>query len=225
MLKLHPKEILMETIQWSFLENMPGSRRLNPKKYIILEASLKIIHDFGLQGLSVTAISKETGLSKSLILYHYENNDLILLDLFFFLGKLARKIIDENLIGTKSYEDKVFGMIRALFSYVVKNKEVGEFFVLMFHEATKTDSMQKAHQNIQVQAIEIWEKIFFESMRYQDLELLKANCQGVHNLLTGTLLMMIAGKDISNYKNHLTVLKRNVEILLDINLSKREFTI
>jgi AcrR family transcriptional regulator len=212
----------MEKIKWTYLEKMPGSRKLNPKKYLILEASLKIIHDFGLQGLSVTAISKKTGLSKPLILYHYENNDLILLDLFFFLGKLAQKCIEEYLKGTKTYEDKVLAMIKALFSYVVKNKEVGDFFVLMFHEATKTDSMQIAHQNIQSQAIDIWEKIFFESMRYQDLNLLKSSCRGVHNLLTGTLLMMIAGNDISNFQEHLNILKINVEILLNIKLPKKE---
>ena len=215
----------MENIEWNILENMPGSRKLNPKKYLILEAALKIIHDFGLQGLSVTAISKETKLSKSLILYHYENNDLILLDLFFFLGKLARKNIEEHLLNAKSYEDKIFGMIHALFSYVVKNKEVGEFFVLMFHEATKTDSMQIAHQNIQTQAIEIWEKIFFESMKFKDLDLLKARCRGVHNLLTGTLLMMIGSKDSSNYKFHFETAKINIESLLAIKLTDRELVI
>jgi AcrR family transcriptional regulator len=217
--------MMMEKIEWNYLENMPGSRKLNPKKYLILEASLKIIHDFGLQGLSVTALSKETGLSKSLILYHYENNDLILLDLFFFLGKLARKNIEEHLIKASSYEEKVMAMIGALFSYVVKNKEVGEFFVLMFHEATKTESMQSAHQNIQVQAIEIWEKIFFESMRFTDLNRLKASCRGVHNLLTGTLLMMIGSKDSKNYKEHLRVLKINVETLLSLELPKKELSL
>lgn len=215
----------METIEWDFLEKMPGSRSLNPKKYLILEASLKIIHDFGLQGLSVTAISKESGLSKSLILYHYANNDLILLDLFFFLGKLARKHIEEQLAGTTSFEEKVEGMLRALFTYVVKNPEVGEFFALMFHEATKTNSMQAAHQNIQVQAIEIWEKIFLESMRYNDLSKLKDSCRGVHNLMTGTLLMMVSGRDSKNYQEHMRVLKRNVEIILDTQLSNSEFII
>ena len=215
----------MEAIEWSFLEQMPGSRALNPKKYQILEAALKIIHDFGLQGLSVTAISKETGLSKSLILYHYEDNDLILLDLFFFLGKLARRRIEEHLVGSLTYEQKVYSMLKALFTYVVRSPEVGEFFVLMFHEATKTESMQAAHQNIQVQAIEIWEKIFFESMRYNDLKVLKNSCRGVHNLLTGTLLMMISGRDVKNYKAHMETLKYNVGVLLSIELPKEEFVI
>ncbi|MCR9206000.1 MAG: TetR/AcrR family transcriptional regulator, partial [Halobacteriovoraceae bacterium] len=65
-------------VDWNALGNMQGSKNLNPKKYLILDAALKIIGAQGLQNLSITEIAKATELSKPLVLYHYETKERIL---------------------------------------------------------------------------------------------------------------------------------------------------
>lgn len=208
----------MEQIDWDKLSEMPGSRKLNPKKYQILDSSLNLIHERGVQSLSVTALSKSTGLSKSLILYHYENNDLILEDLFFFSGKLARLWIQRSLKGKYSFEERISGMTEGIFKWVVMNKEVGEFFVVMFHEATKTDSMQTVYTDIYNTAIELWERIFLESMRYNDLQTIKDQVRTIHSLIQGSLIHMVAAKDEENVKSYANLIKLNIEKILDVKL-------
>jgi len=58
-------------IDWLSLKEMPGSKDLGTKKFLILDSALGSISTEGLHALSVTRLSKTSGLSKSLILYHY----------------------------------------------------------------------------------------------------------------------------------------------------------
>lgn len=208
----------MQEIDWKTLSEMPGSRKLNPKKYQILDSSLQLIHEKGVQGLSVTALSKSTGLSKSLILYHYENNDLILEDLFFFSGKMARMWIEKSLLDKNTFEERIVGMTEGIFRWVLSNKEVGEFFALMFHEATKTEAMQTVYMGIYHTAIELWERIFLESMRYNDLNTIKNQVRAIHSLIQGSLIHMVASKDEENAKSYAELIKFNLEKILDVEL-------
>lgn len=205
-------------IDWKALTSMPGSKKLGEKKVLILDTSLKIISEDGLQGLSVTKLSKETGLSKSLILYHYETMDRIIEDLFFFSGKMARYFIEKNFNPEHSFEQKTASMISALFEWVIYNKEVGEFFILMFHQSGKTPSMGEIQKYIFGNARELWERLFLESMRYNSLEEIRILVTGIMNMITGTLIMMVSTKDTDNYEEHIMTLKFNVESLLKVEL-------
>ncbi|MCP4915209.1 MAG: TetR/AcrR family transcriptional regulator [Oligoflexia bacterium] len=205
-------------IDWKALTSMPGSKKLGEKKVLILDTALKIISEDGLQGLGVTRLSKETGLSKSLILYHYETMDRIIEDLFFFSGKMARYFIEKNYNPEHSFEQKTASMISALFEWVIYNKEVGEFFILMFHQSGKTPSMGEIQKYIFGNARELWERLFLESMRYNSLEEIRILVTGIMNMITGTLIMMVSTKDTDNYEEHIMTLKFNIESLLKVEL-------
>ena len=75
-------------IPWQELSKLPDSKKLGKRKIQILDASLKILATLGIQELSITRISKETSLSKSLILYHFDTKTKILEELYFFNNKI-----------------------------------------------------------------------------------------------------------------------------------------
>ncbi len=199
-------------IDWKTLSSMPGSKSLGEKKTLILDTAMKVISDDGLQSLSLTRISKETGLSKSLIIYHYENMDKIIEDLFFFSGKMARYFIEKNYHPEHSFEQKTAAMISSLFEWVIYNKEVGEFFILMFHQSGKTPQMGEIQKYIFSNARELWERLFLESMRYNSMEQIRILVTGIMNMITGTLIMMVSTNDTENYEDHIITLKFNIEL-------------
>lgn len=211
-------------IDWDQLKEMPGSKDLGPKKFLILDKALEVISSEGLHALSITKLSKSSGLSKSLILYHYPKIEEILEDLLFFSGKMARYFIERNLSATpEDFEKRVAAMIKALFEWVIHNREAGEFFILMFHEGSKNKKMESSLDEIWRNAMEIWEKIFLESMRYKSLEEVRGLTKGLQHLVTGTLIWMVSTSDSTNYQKHADLLKSNVEVFLRIKLPKIKF--
>ncbi|GAB4412765.1 MAG: hypothetical protein OHK0056_18150 [Bacteriovoracaceae bacterium] len=98
-------------IDWKALTLLPGSKDLSTKKIAILDSALRIISDRGLHQLSIAELSRESGISKPLILYHYPNLDSIIEELLFFSGKMARYFIEKNVRRESSFEVKIMAMI------------------------------------------------------------------------------------------------------------------
>jgi AcrR family transcriptional regulator len=197
---------------------MPGSKELAPKKFLILDSALKILSENGLQSLGVTRLSQETKLSKSLILYHYADNQQILEDLFFFSHKMVRYFMEKNIPRDGVFERKIIGMVRALFEWVSYNKDVGEFFVLLFHQGLKSKEIEASFRELLQSMQDQWERIFLESMRYKSLEEIKIITTGVSRMVVGTLVMMISTGDSENCQEHLQSLRFNLETLLSVEL-------
>jgi hypothetical protein len=131
---------------------------------------------------------------------------------------MARMWIERSLQGKSTFEERIGGMTEGIFKWVLSNKEVGEFFALMFHEATKTEAMQNVYMGIYQTAIELWERIFLESMRYNDLMIIKNQVRAIHSLIQGSLIHMVASKDEANAKTYADLIKFNLEKILDIEL-------
>lgn len=205
-------------IDWQILTKLPGSKDIGPKKFKILDAAHKVVAEEGVQSLGVTSISKRSGLSKSLILYHYNSMDLILADLFFYSAKLARYYIEENLPKAESFEEQIVQVTKALFQWVGNHKAIGEFFVLMFHSAGNTPELSKVQRETLKNGRDIWERIFLESMRYQNLEKLKTDVTGVESLIHGNLLMMVSLQETHCPQKYFKPLKANLESMLNLEL-------
>lgn len=209
---------LSKPLDWQAIEKVEGSKSVGAKKQLILEAALVIISQNGLQSLGVTSLSKKTGISKSLILYHYPSVEKIIEDLYLFSGKLGLLNTLECLKEAQSFEEKISAMLKGIVRWVVFHREVGEFFTLMFHEASKSQEMQDIKANIFETAQKLWERIFLESMRYKDLQEVKYLTKGVNDLITGAMIDLLAKRDTENYRQHLTILIFNLERFLQIKL-------
>lgn len=205
-------------IDWKALTQLPGSKDLSSKKILILDSALRIISEKGLHQLSIAELSRESGISKPLILYHYPTLDSIIEELFFFSGKMARYFIEKNLNREASFETKVMQMIKSLFEWTLYNREVSEFFILMFHSGTKNPQMQKILKEILQTAHDLWERIFLESMRYKSLEELRIHINGLQSMITGSLIIMIATNRAQEANDLLTEIRLNAESLLGVEL-------
>lgn len=209
---------LSKPLDWQAISKVEGSKTVGLKKQLILEAALVIISQTGLQSLGVTSLSKKTGLSKSLILYHYPSVEKIIEDLYLFSGKLGLLNTLDSLQGATNFEEKISAMLKGIVHWVVFHREVGEFFTLMFHEASKSQEMQDIKSNIFETAQRLWERIFLESMRYNELQEIQFLAKGVNDLITGAMIDLLAKRETDNYQKHLNILIFNLERFLQIKL-------
>ena len=70
-----------KSLAWGRFLQTPLSKA-ETKKILILESALNIVVSHGVKKLSISEISRATGMAKSLIIYHFKNTDEILLELF-----------------------------------------------------------------------------------------------------------------------------------------------
>jgi len=209
-------------IPWSELSSLPDSKKLGQRKVLILDAALKILATHGVQELSLTRISKETELSKSLVLYHFASKTKILEELYFFNNKILTYLLNRNLENEIYFERKVSAVLQALSQWFFYNDEITELILLMFHEAgksTRLTALYKAYrENIQLTL----ERIFLESMRYSTLEEVKIAVSGVLSLTLGTLISSSRNLNTSSREDELFNMRINVEALLKVEIPATE---
>jgi len=207
-------------IDWNALGDMDGSKNLGAKKFNILEGALKVINKKGLQGLSVTTLSKECSLSKPLLLYYYESMDKVLEDLHFYMTRLLEYFYRQNYDQEASFEENLSAVTVSSFKWALFNREVAQFFCLMYHIGKGSQGLRK-HSKLHTEMIQThYEKIFLESMRYKSIESMKIAVEGVKSMTFGSLAAMIASDDISRHEEHAQILKFNLEHLLQVELPR-----
>lgn len=210
-------------IDWQALGGMEGSKSLSPKKYLILENSLKIISQKGLHNLSITEIAKTSELSKPLVLYHYESKERILEDICFFLFKMGDYFQVSTLREETSFEEKIRDCVKATFRWYLFNKEVSDFLFLLPHLRDKSLRLKKNQEEADLAQTRLWERIFLESLRFRSMEELRITVFGVKSLLMGSLLTIIHLNERDQYGEHALRLKFNLEALLNVELPSFEF--
>jgi len=207
-------------IDWTALGDMNGSKKLGLKKYLILEGALKVISKKGLQGLSVTSLSRECNLSKPLLLYHYESMDLVLEDIYFYLTRLLEYFYRQSYDQEVSFEENISAVTVSAFKWALFNKEVAQFYCLMLHISKKSQGLRRIsqHQNELIQSQ--YEKIFLESMRFSSIESMKISVHGVKTMTFGTLIEMISKGEIIDHVEYAQILKFNLEQFLQVELPR-----
>lgn len=210
-------------VDWNALGNMQGSKSLNPKKYLILDAALKIIGAQGLQNLNITELAKNTELSKPLVLYHYETKERILEDLLFFMIKMGEFFTAGIAEEDESFENKIRNLVKGYFRWYLFNREVSDFMVMIPHLREKSTTLKKTYEYGEIQLNRTWEKVFLESLRFRSMEELKISVFGVRSMLTGSLVHIIELGERSHYPEFALRLKFNLETLLKVELPTFDF--
>jgi AcrR family transcriptional regulator len=205
-------------IPWLELSKLPDSKKLGKRKIQILDASLKILATVGIQELSITRISKETSLSKSLILYHFDTKTKILEELYFFNNKILSYLIDKYDNSEQRFEMRIANMLLAMQQWTFFNDEISELILLMFYESNKSPRLKNLfEQNKQMLKLR-FERIFLESMRYKTLEEVRIATSGVQSLISGTLIAAIREDNVQDLEDSLFHLRMNIETLLKVEV-------
>ncbi len=210
-------------IDWQALGGMDGSKSLSAKKYALLEASLKIVSQQGLHNLSVTEVAKNTGLSKPLVLYHYESKERILEDLSLFIQKMGEYFLGLYLVEESSFEQKIHDCVQGTFRWYLFNNEVSDFLALLPHLNKLSLRLKKDQENFELFQMRLWERIFLESLRYRSMEELRIAVFGVRSLVTGSLINLIHLNQRDQYRDHALRLQFNLETLLKVELPSFDF--
>lgn len=197
-------------IDWKSLIEMPGSKKISAKKILLLNTALRIISTQGVGSLSVTALASETGMSKSLVIYHYDSNEKIFEDLAFYFKLMGVYFLSGDKFQQHNFEKRITTLVSSLFEWILFNQEVADFFVLMFHQKTNTE--------INKFILDHWEKALLESMKYRSMNEVKTFSSGAYQLTYGSLITLISNNDIENYRQYLATIKVNLERLLDVDL-------
>lgn len=210
-------------VDWNALGNMQGSKNLNPKKYLILDAALKIIGAKGLHNISITELAKATELSKPLVLYHYETKERILEDLLFYMIKMGEFFTGGISELDDSFENKIKELVKGYFRWYLFNREVSDFLVMIPHLREKSTHLKKSYEMGEIYLNRTWEKVFLESLRFRSMEELRISVFGVRSMLTGSLVHIIELGERNNYAEHALRLKFNLESLLKVELPTFDF--
>ena len=87
------------------------SEKKKKSKDIILSAAANIVAEKGIMELSLNSIAKSSGLSKSLIAYHYPKLDRIVADVFNQASTLGQKYTEVALQKAKSFEEQIYAIV------------------------------------------------------------------------------------------------------------------
>lgn len=106
-------------------------------KRTILTAALKCFSRSGYGGFTFADVSKETGLSRQRILYHYDEPEEVLLELLAVWAEQGRIVTIEHLarLTSTSYEDKIVGISDAMFFWMQKYPELAKLTPVILHAA------------------------------------------------------------------------------------------
>jgi AcrR family transcriptional regulator len=173
------------------------------KKTSIIEAGLDIIADEGILAFNLTRIAKKTGISKSLISYHYKGLDDILEAIFNHAGKLGISIIDEYQAESKTPLEKLDSVARGAFTLIKKYPKYGDFFFFMYHHARNHENLFELHK---IQMHKVLERIkldLFETNTFNSAQEVNSTALAIHSLLLGSTMRAVSlgkkGEEFDKY--------------------------
>src|SRR4051812_20697394 len=85
------------------------------RKLAILEATLKIISEEGMEALTFARIAAQLKIRKSLVSYHYGSLEELIGDLFQLVCRRGQRVTEAAVRNTGSLEEKLAGIIGAAF--------------------------------------------------------------------------------------------------------------
>ena len=115
----------------------------NIRKEQILQASVEIISEYGVRGMSISNIAKAVGIVPSAIYRHYENKDEILLDIVKMFSQELQKLIEK---AEEQVQNPLSRIKKVLFMHVQLMLRNRFFPVFMFSEEVFLDDKNLKRQ-------------------------------------------------------------------------------
>ena len=184
----------------------------NKKK--ILEAAKKITYKGGLLALSITNISKESKISKSLIMYHFKSVEEIVHSLFFLGGELGKNITQEKLLNAHTTIEKIHAIVDGAYKWTCEYPEYADFLILMYHQANKNEEILKIHKMILNTGFERIKLILFESNLNLEKEKITDLALGIQSLIIGSIIRAISIKDPQELQKSKKALLSTIQCIL-----------
>ncbi len=186
------------------------------KKELILKTALQLAgtQDFTL--LNLKEISQRSGVSKSLILYHYPNLKSLWLELFLKLIHAAQEQTAKEIETENDPVKRIFKIASAAVAWIKKEPLHGKFFFLMYHQASVDKDFRLLHRQVLSRGLERIELCLFQSGKFQDPEQVKFLAFSIHNLIIGTMIRAVSLDEISKISEYEARLFESIERLIGV---------
>lgn len=185
----------------------------------ILITALDIISNEGIDQLSVTNIANKLCITKSLVLYHFSSNNMIVSALFERMSEMGRIYTSKALNNKETPEDQLIAIASGAFSWIVKHKEYGEFFALMYHLSSKSEELFKVHLKTLNMGLERIEYILLKSGDICTSKEAHLLALSLHNLIIGFCLRAISTNFDNSLDDNREALRMSMEKIIGRKLS------
>jgi len=99
----------------------------------IYKATLCLVKDRGLAGITMCDISKEASIATGTLYIYFKNKDELIRELFAECRKKSARYYFEGMEGQRSFEERMQKIFRNIVSFKVKHFEVSAFLEQSYH--------------------------------------------------------------------------------------------
>lgn len=178
------------------------------KRIKILETLLHITVRDGLGDLSLTKISQESKIPKSLVLYHFPDIKEAQLYLFKVVARTGIEITLKNMQGVSTALGQLEVIVKSAFEWAVRHPNYARYFLLMHHLA----SVDKRFASIHNESVETGSKriascvdeIFKKKVPRAEVQQYAII---LHSLLSMTLVKMTTANEFDDVKDYIKTIE------------------
>lgn len=165
----------------------------------ILKAALNIVSQKGILGLSITSLSKESKISKSLICYHFKTMEEIMHEIFLIGGRMGQEHTVLRLSKAKTPLEKIIAIVEGAYDWAKANPKHMSFFILMYNEANQNKQLFDIHRSILQTGLDRIKLILFDAELNHSKDRINSLALAIHSLLIGSLIRTASLKDQKEY--------------------------
>lgn len=203
---------------WPVYKKSAPKKTRSPKRdkfQDLFAATLKLLGTRDLSELSLTELARESGVSKSLILYHYPSLKKIFLEIFVRLSHEALQRTTSWMDKAKDPLAKIKAMSESTFDWIRQSPHEARFFLLMHHQASVDAEYTGIQKEILQRGLDRIELLLFQMGKIKDPEDVKLRALMIHNLMIGATIRMGSMNDAKHLDAHLKKLLRGIEFLCE----------
>ncbi len=165
----------------------------------IIEAAINIFATKGLDGLSLEKLGKLVGISKSHVLYHYPNRDLLFKKSIEYITNTAQSFVINELKEASSPSARLEAYIEGNFAWAISHPEQARTFILFIANCQYSEELAEFHAQIRKASLARIEAILAE-IGHRESQKRSRLAQSVLDLVTGSILeiMTTGGSSLSS---------------------------
>jgi AcrR family transcriptional regulator len=118
------------------------------KKYQIVLAAIDCIGEQGVQAATLEAIGKRAGISKSLVLYHFDSVDKIIGQCVRHVTATAQEITVRRVTRAADWRGRVGGYVEGGFEWAARHPNQASLMMLFYHLSAHQPEYRKLHAQI-----------------------------------------------------------------------------
>ena len=167
-----------------------GLRKGDRRKAEIVEAIVRIVTKEGFESLSFDRIGKETGMTKSHVVYHFPSKDEMIRMGYQFILASGQVIVVEELTKANEGRDRLLAYIRGHFEWLLARPEQVQFLMLIYTRCRLSKELREMNAEARTAARERISAMIPKSAKLKPRDRDRW-AKHIHDHLTGALLDLV----------------------------------